>query len=99
MGRCVGNRDSGWKAGLAVLGASCLLAGGHTLSAGMTLSIIKADGPKKKRKRNKTCRPVQKGTDYIDHVSFNDRGQAWESRGRDRCSVLSGWVARSGRAP
>ena len=77
---------SGWKRGLAVLGAACLLAGRHTLLAGMTLSIIKADSPKKKKKRNKTYRPVQEGTDYIDHVSFNDGGQARESRGRDRVS-------------
>ena len=61
MGRCVGNRDLGWKRGLAVLEAVCLLAGRHTLLAGMTLSIIKADSPKKKR--NKTYRPVQEGTD------------------------------------
>ena len=83
VGRYVGNRDSGWKCELAVLGAACLLAGRHTLLAGMTLSIVKADGPKKK-KRNRTYRPVLEGTDQTDYVSFSGRGQAWGSRGRDR---------------
>lgn len=75
MGRCVGNRDSGWKAGLAVLGAqmpSCWRA--HAFGWNDSVNY-KSRWSKKKRKRNKTCRPVQKGTTTLT-VSFNDRGQA-----------------------
>ena len=58
----------------------------HAFGWNDSVNYKSLDSPKKKKKRNKTYRPVQEGTDYIDHVSFNDGGQARESRGRDRVS-------------